>query len=57
MGQAHNISNNFLGESALVLEGCTEAKAVEAIACHEGLALAATLVFIPSGRQVTVPMR
>jgi len=54
---ARDEDGNFLGASALVLEGCTEAKAVEAIACHEGLALAATLVFIPSGWQVTVPMR
>ena len=36
-------SKNSCKASALVLEGCTEAEAVEAVACHEGLALASDI--------------
>ena len=34
---------NFLGASALVVEGNTDAEVVKAIACREGLALASDL--------------
>jgi len=41
---ARDDEGNFLGASSLVVEGNTDAKVVEAIACHEGLALASDLV-------------
>ena len=38
-----DVGGNFLGASALVVEGNTDAEVVEAIACREGLALASDL--------------
>ena len=40
---AHDQSGKFLGASGVVLEGITNAKTAEAIACREGLALASDL--------------
>jgi hypothetical protein len=34
---------NFLGASALVLEGCEDPETPEVVPCHEGLALASDL--------------
>lgn len=40
---ARDEDGNFLGASALVLEGCTDAEIAEVVACREGLALASDL--------------
>jgi ribonuclease HI len=40
---ARDEGGNFLGASALVVEGNTDAEVVEAIACREGLAPASDL--------------
>ena len=40
---AHDQAGKFLGASGVVLEGITDAKTAEAIACWEGLALASDL--------------
>lgn len=37
---AQDEDDSFLGAGALVLEDCIDAEAIEAVACHEGLALA-----------------
>jgi ribonuclease HI len=39
----HNGGGQFLGASALVVEGCTDPKTMEVVACREGLALVSDL--------------
>nr|TKW02915.1 hypothetical protein SEVIR_7G031100v2 [Setaria viridis] len=39
-----DVAGNFLGASALVIHGLSDAKIVEAIVCREGLALASDLM-------------
>jgi hypothetical protein len=40
---ARDEDDNFLGASALVLEGCTDPETAEVVTCREGLALASDL--------------
>jgi hypothetical protein len=40
---ARDEDGNFLGASALVLEGCADPKTAEVVVCREGLALASDL--------------